>query len=450
MKMEKEALLKKGGCGCETAGVWEPPAEVSREEIIHISHAVVAQPDIKIKRKEDIFRIRVLEMEWDIGVMLYEPEDPSKIPAGPDGKKIGIFMLHGGAGDYRVMEPFALMLAGKFGYKVASMTYPGRLYLLDSSRNWPGDTVYPDGSVRTPIWKRDEVITKDQYEVVEDRSKRERYGTLIKAKAKEGTTFYYRVAAWPVAFEEGMNDICWRHFPAGGYSIYVTGHSTGGPYAFNLSQRVPNVAGVVGMESDPFGYINSKMVGQVWDTWDSVRIRTWRDIARYAGPEALGEEGPDALNHLPRLMEDVFNEWEKGTTAPLFKVEDIIQFNGEKPLREAARVTARRLGLGPQETEALVERYLGYLHELSGAGVKPVPPLFLGIAKVSSDHAIEKYHKFVLPMVTAMKPAPKARVIQFQAGVHFYYQPERDLPFGLAPAVATAWNDAIMGGYFMK
>lgn len=136
--MEKKGFLNRSwimvfcciiisGFGLELAGAFEAPAEVSREEIINISNALLAQPDIKIKQKEDIFRIRVLEMDWDIGVMIYEPEDPSKIPVGPDGKKIGIFMLHGGAGDYRVMEPFALMLARKFGYKVANMTYPGRL-----------------------------------------------------------------------------------------------------------------------------------------------------------------------------------------------------------------------------------------------------------------------------------------------------------------------------------
>jgi len=460
--MRKKSLLEKAwmiALSCislpsvtifEPAMAWEPPSEVSQQEIMKISKDLLAKPDIKIKKSEDIFRIRVLEMDWDIGVMIYEPEDQSKIPAGPDGKRVGIFLLHGGGGDYRVMEPFALMLAGKFGYKVASMTYPGRLYLLDPSRNWPGDTINPDGSVRIPIWKKDEVITKEQYEVVEDRSKRERYGTLITAKAKEGTAFFYRMAAWPVAFEEGMKDICRRYLPVGEFSIYVTGHSTGGPYAFYLTQRVSNVAGVVGMESDPFGYINPRMVGQVWDTWDRVRIRTWRDIARYAGPEALGKEGPDALNHLPRLMEDVFEVWKRGTKEPLFKCEDIIQFNGEKPLRESAMVTAKRLNLGPQETEALVKRYLGYVHELSEPGVKPVPPLYLGIAKVSRDHPIETYHKTVLPMIAAMKPAPKARVIQFQAGVHSYYLPEKDLPLGIAPAVAGAWNDAIMAGYFSK
>jgi len=35
-------------------------------------------------------------------------------------------------------------------------------------------------------------------------------------------------------------------FPqAGFFSIYVHGHSTGGPYVSMLSQRIPNIAGVI-------------------------------------------------------------------------------------------------------------------------------------------------------------------------------------------------------------
>ena len=93
------------------------------------------------------------EMDWDIGVMVYQPEDPSKIPVGADGKKVGVFLLHGGSGDYRSIEPVAKLLSTKFGYKVASMTFPGRLYLQDPSRKWPNDTIHADGTVRTPIWK---------------------------------------------------------------------------------------------------------------------------------------------------------------------------------------------------------------------------------------------------------------------------------------------------------
>ena len=126
------------------------------------------------------------------------------------------------------------------------------------------------------------------------------------------------MAAWPVAFEEGMKEAMRRHLPEGTFSIYGEGHSTGGPFVSMLSQRVPNFAGVVATEHTPFGH-----VGAMRDNWsgslgkvsgfervstdDAVRsdpfnelyIRTWRDLARYAGPEALGQQGPAALMQLP-------------------------------------------------------------------------------------------------------------------------------------------------------
>ena len=87
---------------------------------------------------------------------------------GADGKKIGVFILHGGSGDSKIMERVAKLFACKFGCKVVAMTFPGRLYLEDPSRDWPGDTIHPDGTVRTPIWHTGERITPDQYEVVRD------------------------------------------------------------------------------------------------------------------------------------------------------------------------------------------------------------------------------------------------------------------------------------------
>jgi hypothetical protein len=51
-------------------------------------------------------------------------------------------------------------------------------------------------------------------------------------------------------------------------------------------------------------------------------------------------------------------------------------------------------------------------------------------------------------MYAAMKPAPKVRVVLVGAGVHWYNQPEQDLPKGIAPAVAKYWYDTITGGYF--
>ena len=452
MLSKQISLLVASIClfGVQTLGAeWTAPAKVSRSEIIQRSNAVLAKPDIKLRIEEDIFRIRVLEMDWDIGAMVYEPEDSSKIPVGPDGHKLGVFLLHGGSGDHRTKDDVARLLAGKFGFKVVSMTYPGRLYLLDPSRDWPGDTIHPDGTVRTPIWNKDKLITPDQYEMEEDSSRMEKYGTMILACGKEGTEFYHRMAGWPVAFEEGAKDLMRRHLPVGEYAIYIHGHSTGGPFSFMLTQRVANIVGVIGMENSPFGYIFRWMYGYGWENrFNCLRIRSWRDTARYAGPETLASEGPEALMHLPVLMEKVFESWDKGTTQPKIKAEMMIHFNGVNALAEAARAVARRLNLTVEETEALVGHYIGFTRERVGQGGKPVPPVLLGIAKTSVDHTPEKYINVALPMFAAMKPPPKLRFIQFDAGTHGYSSPEPDLPRGVAPAVFGMWYEAIMDGYF--
>ncbi len=72
-------------------GSWNPPDIVSRKECIKSTQTVLALPDIKIKQYEDIFRIRALEMDWDIGAMIYEPVGSSKISLGADREKIGIY-----------------------------------------------------------------------------------------------------------------------------------------------------------------------------------------------------------------------------------------------------------------------------------------------------------------------------------------------------------------------
>ena len=117
---------------------FHPPEQVAREEIVRASEEVMAWPDIPFSETETILRIDAADMEWDIGAMLYEPD--TEIPVGADGRKVGVFLTHGGASDWRSMEPLARLLAGKLGYRIASMTYPGRLYLPDPSRDWPGDT----------------------------------------------------------------------------------------------------------------------------------------------------------------------------------------------------------------------------------------------------------------------------------------------------------------------
>ena len=139
------------------------------------------------------------------------------------------------------------------------------MYLPDPSRDWPGDTISADGAVRTPIWQIDEFVSPDEYDLIVDESLRARYGRRMVARAKPGSRFYDRMAAWPAAFETAMKTVCRDHLPEGEFSIYVHGHSTGGPFVHLLTQRVANVRGVVGIENSPFGYMFQKMVGYEWD-----------------------------------------------------------------------------------------------------------------------------------------------------------------------------------------
>jgi hypothetical protein len=430
---------------------WSPPAAISKEAVLRASDRVLAKPDVPLMVKEDLFRLRVLELDWDYGAQVYEPRDSSRIPVGPDGRKIGLFLIHGGSGDHRSMDTVARLAAGKFGFKVVAMTLPGRLYMLDPSRDWPGDTVLPDGAVRTPMWNKDKPITRDQYDVVENTSMRERYGTQMLACAKPGTDFHDRMAGWPVAFEEGARDLMARHFPSAAYSIYVHGHSTGGPFSFLLTQRIPNVAGVVGMENSPFGFIFSQQVQQTWDVpFNCLVIRTWRDSARVIAWEAMEQDGQDAMLHFPMWIERVFEHWRENTHLPGFKAEYPVHLNASESLVAAAHATAKRLNLSEEERGELAFRYRSYPRPLEGPGVKPVPPALLGIAKVSTDHTLEKYQKIVLPAFAAMQPPPKVNVVQFEAGTHAYSAPEPGLPKGVAPAVVQLWFDAIMGGYYLE
>lgn len=448
--------------------LWQPPETIPREQVLARSEAVLAMPDLALRTTEDVFRIRSLGLDWDMGVMVYEPADAARLARGADGKHIGIFLLHGGSGDYKSMEPMARLFAAKFGCKAVAMTFPGRLYLDDDSRDWPGDTIHVDGTVRTPIWLKGEHIGPDQYEVVRDTSMRMRYGTRTVARAKSGTTFYHRMAAWPVAFEEGMKDAMQRHFPVDAFSIYLTGHSTGGPLVFMISQRVANVAGMIAVENSPFGFIQEEQhnwsgaLGKIaghdrvstsraprTDPFNELYIRTWRDRARYAGPEALGQEGPQALMRLPWLMEDVLDWWDKTKARPQFKAEYVITHNIRSSLEAAARATAARLKMPDGETQALVERYLGFPHPQRGANAKPVPPVLFCIAKDSRDHSPDVYREVVLPMFAALSPAPKVQLTRWGAGVHTYHKAEPGLPLGIAPPVAEFYVTAIKQGYFL-
>jgi alpha-beta hydrolase superfamily lysophospholipase len=423
---------------------WEPPPVVSREEVLKLHHEVAAMPDIPINIREDIFRLHALEMAWDIGVIVYEPADRSKIPSGPDGNRIGVFLIHGGVSDYKSVDCIARPLAEKFGIKVASMTFPGRFYLPDPSRDWPGDVERSDGSARTPMWTKETNITRDQYEIVQDGSKRESYGTLVSLSAKEGTEFYHRMAAWPVAFEEAIKETARRHLPQGDFSIYIHGHSTGGPFAMMATQRIANIAGVVGYGTSPFGYMYPQVSGDSWEfPFNQLRLRTWRDTARY-----LYEGMKDKNIGLPMLIELTFERWEKSKRRPNFKAEDFVHKNSLKALDAAARAAATRLNLSFKDTESLVQRYLGYTRELSGPGVKPVPP-FLSLHGINDDTVTLARCDKSLSLFAKLNPAPKVRCVSIGAGVHTWSYTESELPQGIATPVAKLWHDAIMKGFYL-
>ena len=141
---------------------YQAPANVSLAEIVSDSKEVLSRPDIPTLGEEgyveDIIRVEVAGMQWDIGMSVHSPASESQIATAADGRKVGIFLLHGGSGDFKSMWRQARMLSQKFGYKVVSMSYPGRHAFHSESRNWPGKTINEDGSVRTPIWLRGEVI----------------------------------------------------------------------------------------------------------------------------------------------------------------------------------------------------------------------------------------------------------------------------------------------------
>jgi hypothetical protein len=458
---------RSSGHQARLGSVWEPRPVKRRDEVLADNAIVASLPDIPLRETEDIFRISSLGLDWDIGLMVTQPADPSFAARGPDGRKTGFLILHGGNGDFKSMTVLARLLAGKYGHRAVAMSFPGRHYFPDSSRDWPGDTINADGSLRMPIWQGGETISRDQYDVVQDTSMRVRYGTRTLARAKPGSRFWYRLAGWPVAFEEAMIETCRRQFPEPDWAFFTHGHSTGGAFSAMLTQRVANAAGQAEVETAPIGYINeakhawSGGIGKIGtydrvttkpaprvDPFNELSIRTWRDIARYSGPEALAQEGPAALMRLPWLMEEVLDSWTRAKMRPNFKAEYIVTHNVRPSLEAAARASAERLALSPSATEGLVARYKGYTHYDTGPGTKPVPPILYINARDSRDNSAEVFHGVVLPMFAALEPAPKVRVVQFEAGTHVYYKAEPDLPLGITPAVVKLWNEAIMNGYY--
>ena len=71
--------------------VWEPPQRLEKREMVAISDAVLAEPEIEFSESEDVFRIRANGLDWDIGNVVYAPKDERRIAVGPDGKKLGDF-----------------------------------------------------------------------------------------------------------------------------------------------------------------------------------------------------------------------------------------------------------------------------------------------------------------------------------------------------------------------
>ena len=448
---------------------WQPPEFVDREHCIKDTEEILGQPDMPSRAPKIFFASTRSAWTGTWAWLSTNRWTPAKFQSAPTVRRPAFFCCTVARAISKASSATQRLLASKFGFRVIAGTFPGRFYFPDPSRDWPDDTIHADGTVRTPIWKQGELITPDQYEVVKDPSKRNRYGTRTLAKAKPETIFWYRMAAWPAAFEAGMIEACRRHFPVSEFSVYGQGHSTGGPFICMLSQRIPNMAGVCATEHSPFGYLCSGR--EVWggelgkisgyekpekqgkprsDPFDELYIRTWRDLARYLGPESLGQEGPTALMRLPAIMEDVLDAWEKAKNRPQFKAEYLVTHAITASLAEGARVSAARLKMNKEETEALVNQFVGYTRELSGANVKPVPPFLFEISKDSRDHSPEVYAEVIMPGFRAMKPAPKIAITRFGAGVHSFWKAEKDLPVGIVPSVIKSWKEAVTGGYFVE
>jgi hypothetical protein len=253
------------------------------------------------------------------------------------------------------------------------------------------------------------------------------------------------MAAWPVAFEEAIKEAARRQFPDGEFSVYIHGHSTGGPFAMMASQRVSNIAGLVGYGSAPFGSMYPQIANDDWNfPFNQLRLRTWRDTARYMY-EGMKDKGIG----LPMLIELAFERWQTAKRRPNFKAEDFIHKNSTNALETAARVSANRLNLTNQESNELVQRYLGYTRELSGRGVKPVPA-FLSIHGANDDTVTLGRCERSLPLFAKLNPAPKVRAISLGAGIHSWGWTDDKLPQGIVPVVAKLWHDAIMNGFFIR
>ena len=211
------------------------------------------------------------------------------------------------------------------------------------------------------------------------------------------------------------------------------------------TQRVANIAGVVGYGTSPFGTMFRRSAATT-GIFLSISCGCAPGVTRRG---YLYEGLKDKGIGLPMLIELTFERWEQSKKRPNFKAEDFVHKNSTKALETAARVSAARLKLSNRETDALVQQYLGYTRELSGPGVKPVPP-FLSIHGVNDDTVTLARCQRSLPLFARLAPPPKVRCVSIGAGVHTWsYTEPPDLPQGIATAVAKLWYDAITNGFYL-
>lgn len=55
-----------------------------------------------------------------------------------------------------------------------------------------------------------------------------------------------------------------------------------------------------------------------------------------------------------------------------------------------------------------------------------------------------------MPLLEAMKPAPKVSLLLLGAGTHDGVIVDKNFPEGTIPVVVKMQNDAILGGYYLK
>lgn len=429
---------------------WQPPVEMTEEQLAEASAEILARPKIPYTVTEDVFRVESGGLGWDVAGSVYTP-DPSRALIGADGKKAGAFLVHGGGGDHRGMDNLARLLAEQFGVKVATVSYLGHWYWDNDTHDWPG-TPQDDGTghARLPQYDRQNPIGHDEYDLVEDKvfEVRQHRGTSFFLAAKPGTQFWHRLAAWPLAYETAFMASCARNFPVGEYSVYMHGASTGGPFAHMLLQRVPNAVGLIGLESSAWGALKVKTIepdaGGERFPFHYMTLRTWRDRARYMGVEA----GDWGKWHLPMLMEQVFEAWEKDKPKAGLKVEQFVQYAATSALTDAANALADILGSSEDDRQALVTRYLGYTMPLPVPGNPPVPPLLYIINEHSRDHRLDNYQDVLFPLLDKIQPAPKYSLTYFYGGAHNFNAARENLPRGAAAVGAGIWCDAITKGYF--